>query len=402
MAYPPSLSPCKPRELWNEDRGECCAFVLVGDECVNYTWSQFLTIELIYGVLGALGCSALMFIVLWRSGKTWIAKILAGVAFCGQDAISDWYMVFYWFSEGDKYWAFSMMSSIICGGLISFFVQNQTSGDSSGKTLIIHLTGLNFLKSAPEEYRLTKKMERCKQDNTYNATEAGIADLSSAAVDENLSFINRSVIRETEMRLIETLTWKLWGSIIESVLSFTVVSYCVISSTSRYQSSIFKITQYEFLTWCSSFLGLCYKIFDLKNTTERRFELKNVLSQDADSRSMVSWTKYCWKCWVSVLHTWFLALYCLTPGIISARVFNQNNERFDTVMDTPYLPFWPNAPNVIVPISYSVSFFMVGIPFLTIMQNYSRDYIRIPCFLVMAVGVFIISLSLMFINETDH
>jgi len=132
-----------------------CRYIQVRDECVNYTWGELITKEFFFWVIGVLAFIAVLYIVLYLSGKAWAARIISGAAMCGQDAISDWYLVFYWFSQGDKYWATSMLCSILFGGLASFFTQKRTDSDDRGKfsliNLLIDLSGFNFMRTVPLE-----------------------------------------------------------------------------------------------------------------------------------------------------------------------------------------------------------------------------------------------------------
>merc|ERR1712060_709588 len=100
----------------------------------------------------------------------------------------------------------------------------------------------------------------------------------------------------------------------------------------------------------------------------------------------------------SVMQIYFLTLWCIAPAVISAAQINSvytydarlrlnayspDNARFT------YLP----SSEIVVPVCYSLSLAMVGIPLAAFIRWYSYNCVRVPCFVLLLIGVFGISIT---------
>jgi len=371
-----------------------CRFIIVrGGECVDYSRDMTPTWEILFWIIGVFAFSAVFFIILWLWGKTWVAKIIGGAALCGQDAISDWYLIFYWFSQGDKYWASSMLCSVLFGGLVSFIAHSRTDnclrGKSSFITLLIDIIGFNFLRTVPLEWSLNLDLIRCQiRYQKVMCKETQTDSASSTTLEENLGPIQMELVR-TERRLIKTIIWKLKGAIVESLISFTIVSYTVISSTGLKRSELFKITQIEFFTWISSFIAITYKFFDIKTSIRRLSELDGPFSEAENSTFEWCMTHF-YTGWSTLVHTWFVTLYCVAPVFISVYRTNYAIDCKDWCGDIPSLILW--WPENIL-LSYFFSLAIVGIPLAAVIRYHGRDCVRVPCLQLLVIGASLISLS---------
>jgi len=65
------------------------------------------------------GCAVfvLCYSIAWMKNKAWIVNLLGGGAFSLWDCVSDWLMILHWSITGNKWWAMSLLCSVVVGGM---------------------------------------------------------------------------------------------------------------------------------------------------------------------------------------------------------------------------------------------------------------------------------------------
>lgn len=183
-------------------------------------------------------CIAIMYILVWKFYEDILkhANIFLGGILCLWDAVTDYMLIIDWYIAENFWWASLMLLAIFIGGIYTaghlrgFSVSNLRQAENGNWkkhiiALVIDISGLAVLRTMKDEY-----------DDANDASDDG-------GRRKNMS-----------KRLA-----KLWGSLLESVLSFALVSYYIIVGTASFHQDVSKPSTLLFASWFASIIGMMYK-----------------------------------------------------------------------------------------------------------------------------------------------
>jgi len=241
-----------------------------------------------------------------------------GAIICLQDVITDWLSVVEWYQSGDEWWASLMLMSILLGGVISAeflrrkgdILEMSVTGQSFEKSIsqrdisefshhrakiiknwLIDLIGFSVVRTFPWEWQL--KTDLKKEDSGH--------------ARRSLIFLDRE-FTDDERRLFYYVHI---GGLSESMMSFSLVSYILISGTFTTHEDVQKPGDIILFTWIFSYIGILYKILTLDQyacDTESIWELRcneNLRVLDA------------------ILFGWILTFYVVFPSHMRAQHNNK-------------------------------------------------------------------------------
>jgi len=278
--------------------------------------SEIFTVTLILTLFVLVTVFAVVFIAFYCCGRKSLFGTFGGAMICLQDVVTDWLSVVEWYESGDVYWASFMLMSILLGGLISAeflrrkgkFLERSLSGEIFERSItqeerydysrsgiimryFVDLLGFSVIRTLPLECQLKEDRE----------------NEQSWQVRRSLVLLDRDVTVE-EKQLFYYLHI---GGLCESMISFGVVSYILISGNITTHYDVQKPSDIIYMAWIFSYLGITYKIwtFDAyEESTETHWWSRwNETLQNLDT----------------ILLGWMMTFCLVFPALIWAQWSNQ-------------------------------------------------------------------------------
>jgi len=202
-------------------------------------------------IIGGIAVFALVYTILWIIGKVWAAAVVGGAAVVGWDALSDWLLVYHWYRTGNPGFASWIMVSIFWGGWWSFAYSRKLYSSWTRKKTVSYflcsMFGLSVIFLLPTEWRVKEKLAQKKHGDVVGPE----------------TLMNWSDGESMLSAVIEGGGW-------ESLISFMVVSYVIISTSVSDYEDAGVLSKIEYLSWIASFLGICYRIAGLVDRIQVR------------------------------------------------------------------------------------------------------------------------------------
>jgi len=198
----------------------------------------------------------LLSIVACAYGKKTIIKIIVGVLLSFQDAVSDYVLVGEWYYEGNYWWGTFMLLSVILGGIVTVYNLWGAKTYNATKFKKIHILldvfGFAFLRLAFPEYKMrlstsqNPSLEAPDSESDENSTSVvmskdtcdeldGEGSENSKPLDkedmEKLEDQLKKKVADQRKELRRIILAKVSGNLLESLLSFSLVSYYLIIGT---------------------------------------------------------------------------------------------------------------------------------------------------------------------------
>jgi len=308
----------------------------------------------------------LVFCLIKSSVERWSALKLSR-SFCIwiSDAIFDWMLIIQWYQTGNKSWASWILAAILVGGYISAetlrkreaHLREREAQKSEGvaeisnipwKTILffcIDFLGFSHIRTFKEEVLLQAK-------STDKENSQDIKDLLDLSLCIHI------------------------GGIVESLMSFTVVGYCIILETVANHEDVTTPSMLEYLTWMSSYFGILFKILIFMEADEKWKELEDSdpLEQTIESPQEKS-NKYCQIGLTMAGNTislWFMTNCNVLPAFILAQNINKVS-----------IPMCPDFISSEIGLSYLPSMMLFTFVFVRIfyMEKTDNPRVEIPSIL---------------------
>jgi len=266
--------------------------------------------------------------VMWKAK---VIFVLAGACLCIQDAIFDWLLIREWYKTGNKNWASWMLAAVMVGGYVSAELLRRRDDDEEdiekrvkcpwiAINFALDCLGFSVIRTLRSEVFLKAELGRRTSEVSYRQSE--IACPHVTMITNKLS----------DLMLCVHI-----GGIIESLLSFTVVSFCIITGTVSFHEDVTKLSKLAFLSWITSYAGILFKMLVFK-----KYEayLNNREITSFEDQSYASQIRIALSLWFSL---WFMSLCIAMPAFMVAQ--GKNEVR---------IPTFPSAVSKSVGLSYSV------------------------------------------------
>jgi len=321
-------------------------------ELVDIFSSQFL-----FTIAGACVIFGLGTLVLWRAGDLWIADLFGGAVLCLQDVVSDWLLIEHWYRTGNNGWASWMLFAILQGGLgtmisdpiykwnkeaTAIFEKNHTFFQSCW-TFIMDALGFAVIRSLYSKYRLQAELNKRLKMKNRTQNGSGEESKGSSVRDEVLNSGN-DLSRSNTIYLKEKLgglsAWTISFTLVESFISFCIVSYVLISGTVSLHEDVQKPSQIEWFSWLTSYLGLVYKCMALGKLMMEGSEDE----ESSQSKNTFSVEMICSASIYAIL-TWFVILYYTFFFLLPAFILAQNR-------NSVIIPIFPEVFSSSVGLAY--------------------------------------------------
>jgi len=292
---------------------------------------------------------------LWMYERMYLVEVLGGVVICTLDVISDWMLIADWYSTGDKGWASWMLASVILGGQISAEALRQRDAEekaeqckkssctSTIKNYFIDLIGFSVIRTSLLEYRI-KKIRQDRRSKKA-VSKGGKNELSTG----------RRLTTSLSLNLIDLFCCVSMGGIVESLISFCVIAYYIISGTVSDHPDVSEPQNLTYLTWIFSYFGILYKmvVFDQFELYRRRISETQINHyRREDEIQKTGWKTFCRDKIEGILRMalplWFMTLCTVVPAFILAQ--RRNNIK---------IPICPEVLSSRVGLSYLVPAIML-------------------------------------------
>jgi len=295
------------------------------------TWdahvSDIFTAPVLLTLSALVSLVAAVYYVLHKKHRSDLVDLFAGVIICLQDVTSDWILIVEWYMSGDVSWASWMLASVLLGGQISAEALRQRDEEERAEncqetscpfilgSYLIDLIGFSVVRTFRREYELSE----------LHGTEMKLDDgkREITALTNNLYDLSFCVHL---------------GGVVESLISFTLVSYYIISGTVAYHKDVKKPSEITFLTWIFSCFGIIYKMLTFDHY-ETYIKTKYSAGNEWPKSLRISY---------SILSVWFMLLLCVLPAFIHAQFDN------GVILD-----IFPEALSDSIAVSYLVPTFVL-------------------------------------------
>jgi len=254
----------------------------------RYQWIILLTI------IGIWICGFLFSLIKYQDDRFSVCKLCGSSLVCTQDVIFDWLLIIQWYQTGNTSWASWILAAALVGGYISAETLRQRETVKYDippqRTKIILLFCIDFLGFSPirtlsEEFLLMKKIK-----DTHNP--------------------------EWEKDLLDLTLCIQMGGLVESLMSFTVVGYCIILGTVAHHQDVTTPSILEYLSLISSYFGILFKIFIFITADEN---WKTIIPREKQ--------RTCFKRVLEIINAklslWFLTNCIVLPAFILAQNTNK-------------------------------------------------------------------------------
>jgi len=295
--------------------------------------SDIFTAPVLFTLSALASLFTAVYFVLHKKHRWDLVDLFAGVIICVQDVTSDWMLIVEWYMSGDVSWASWMLASVLLGGQISAEALRQRDEEERAEncqetscpfilgSYFIDLIGFSVVRTFRKEYGLRQ------QHRTETSLDIGKRE--TTALSNNLYDLSFCVHI---------------GGVVESLISFTLVGYYIISGTVAYHEDVKKPSEITFLAWILSYLGIIFKMltFDHYDSyTEYKAKTRKRAGNGYWWQTVLRVSK-------SILSVWFMLLLCVLPAFISAQ-FNNG-----VILD-----IFPEALSDSIAVSYLVPTFIL-------------------------------------------
>jgi len=212
----------------------------------------FTFLALIYFGVGKILAGRKMF-------KAKATFLLGGAGLCIQDAVFDWLLIIQWLNTGNTNWGCWMLAAVIVGGYVSAEILRRRDDEEEDILkrvkcpwiafyFAVDLLGFSVIRTLKSEAFLKTELDRRTSEHPKPNKKRSRRQ-ATWVIKNNLSDL---------MLCIHI------GGIVESLTSFCVVSYCIISGTVTDHEDVTQPTTLAYLSWITSYMGILFKMVVFK------------------------------------------------------------------------------------------------------------------------------------------
>jgi len=280
--------------------------------------SDIFTKTVVFVLITPASILAVVYLVLRSKGRSDLVDLFGGAIICVHDVTSDWILIVDWYLSGNIAWASWILASVLLGGQISAEALRQRDEEERGenceptscrvvlRNYFIDLIGFSVLRAFPREYALRKEYG---DEKSLPITKRETTSIGKKLHD--LSFCVHI------------------GGVVESLISFAMVSYYIISGTVAFHIDVKRPDDFTYLAWIFSYLGIIYKMLTFDHY-ESYFESKDkIKSEDFESKDKIESEVPSGNSWWKILHmsksilsVCFMLFLCVLPASINAQFDN--------------------------------------------------------------------------------
>jgi len=256
-------------------------------------WSDDINLPLAMTVLKiSIPAISVLYALAWFTNRLDRTELIIGAFVCVYDCVSDYLVIVKWWSTEDYGWAIFMLLAIFGGGVVTAVLLRVEEFRDLKRAckchccvvptsrqileLTVDILGFAVIRLINSEWNDRKDQRKSMNEQLQESK----AVRASSNIDEFEQTVEQESSRQRRLRMVKLLTGKVAGNLVESFLSFSLVSYYLIMGTMPFHPhpDITEPPSELYLAWTASLLGILYKAYRLAiSTRDGDFDISSFL-----------------------------------------------------------------------------------------------------------------------------